>query len=498
MRYFIGVVCVLALALMGCSGTTGTGGSGGDGAVGGDGGTGGGGTGGDGGTGGVAGSGGTGGDGGTGGAPRCERDEDCDDKNECTTDVCEPSIGLCEHTSVRAGDSCASGRGECHGGVCNFVPVSVTYGEPELVFDWTTDRCEDLHLPDQPARFVRAADGELVLFDANAPTYYVSHGVDFDSLAPDCDTPALVSADLQTPESYENWEWIWAVYRERTSWHALIHNEFHDAVAPTCRVGDPSPANPCWYNSITYAVSTNDARDFVKPMAHVVAPPPRVWTPPDAQAGYYYVEGYLAPTNIVRGPEGYYYALIHAIPRWYADDYVAGSCSMRTLLLGDPSSWRAWNGTSFGLPLTSPYVAGSDVPACEFLNTPVGEMMHAVASLTYNAYLDRYMAVGEWAQSLDAQTLICGFYFSLSTDLIHWSDNQLIARAHTGCEDTGEPGTPPMLEPVRVQYPSIIDHEDSTTNFERPGRTPYLYYTRHNGGLDRDLVRVPLTFALEE
>jgi hypothetical protein len=30
------------------------------------------------------------------------------------------------------------------------------------------------------------------------------------------------------------------------------------------------------------------------------------------------------------------------------------------------------------------------------------------------------------------------------------------------------------------------------------GRTPYLYYTRHNAGLDRDLVRVPLTFTLEE
>jgi hypothetical protein len=57
-----------------------------------------------------------------------------------------------------------------------------------------------------------------------------------------------------------------------------------------------------------------------------------------------------------------------------------------------------------------------------------------------------------------------------------------------------------LLEPVWIQYPSIIDHEDSTTNFERPGRTPYLYYTRSNGGywLDRDLVRVPLTFTLEE
>ena len=492
MRYLFGLLCVCALGmvlLVGCSETTGDGGSGG--------------AGGDGGSGGMAGDGGDGGSGGggTGGMSGCESAEDCDDKNECTEDVCDASTGLCEHTAVGDANSCAAGRGGCYGGVCNFVPVSVTFGEGELVFDWTTDRCEDLHLPDQPARFVRAADGELVLFDANAPTYYVSRGADFDSLVRDCDPPALVSADLQTPESYENWEWIWAVYREGTSWHALIHNEFHDAVAPTCRVGDPSPANPCWYNSITYAVSTNNARTFVKPIAHVVAPPPRVWAPPDTQAEYYYVEGYLAPTNIVRGPEDYYYALFHAIPRWYVDDYVAGACSMRTTLLGDPSSWRAWNGTSFSLPLTSPYVAGSDVPACEFLDTPDGELMHAVASLTYNAYLDRYMAVGEWGQWVDSQTLICGFYFSLSTDLIHWSDIQLLARAHTGCEDTGGPGAPPMLEPVRVQYPSIIDHADNTTNFERPGRTPYLYYTRHNGGnggLDRDLVRVPLAFTMKE
>jgi len=41
MRYFIGLVCVLALSVMGCSETSGTGGSGGDGGNGGDGGTGG-------------------------------------------------------------------------------------------------------------------------------------------------------------------------------------------------------------------------------------------------------------------------------------------------------------------------------------------------------------------------------------------------------------------------------------------------------------------------
>jgi hypothetical protein len=66
-----------------------------------------------------------------------------------------------------------------------------------------------------------------------------------------------------------------------------------------------------------------------------------------------------------------------------------------------------------------------------------------------------------------------------------------------GCDI--DPQIPGMLEPVNILFPSIIDHADPSTNFERPGRTPYLYYTRFNdGGLDRDLVRVPLTFTLEE
>ena len=35
--------------------------------------------------------------------------------------------------------------------------INVTVGGREVVFDWTTDRCENLDVPDGPARFVRAA-----------------------------------------------------------------------------------------------------------------------------------------------------------------------------------------------------------------------------------------------------------------------------------------------------------------------------------------------------
>ena len=185
--------------------------------------------------------------------------------------------------------------------------VNVTVGNREVVFDWTTDRCEDLDVPDGPARFVRAGDGELVLFSGNAPRYYVSRGSDFSPLQRVCGQPALVSADKRTPDSYENWEWLWAVYREGDNWHAFVHNEFHDAISATCRVGDPSPGNPCWYNSVTYAVSADGGQTFTKPNApaHVVAPAPSAWVPPTVYPSGYAAEGYFGPSSIVRGPNGY-------------------------------------------------------------------------------------------------------------------------------------------------------------------------------------------------
>ena len=486
MRYLFGFLCVCALGLMPLVGCTDDGGAGGSGGTAGDGGSGG--TGGDGGT---RGSGGIGGDGGTGGMPQCESATDCDDDNECTEDVCNPSSGLCENTPVRDGSSCAEGRGGCYGGLCNFVPVTVTVGSKALVFDWSTDRCGERDIPDNPAQIVRAEDGELVLFSMiDSPNNYVRRGPDFDSFETDCD-PALQEADLPTPESYENNEWLWSPYREGTTWHVFIHNEFHPPGPPPC------DGNNCWYNSITYAVSVDDARSFVKPNppAHVVAPAPNLWTPPPPNSPVqpWYAEGYFEPSNIVLGPGDYYYAGFRAMD-WETD--TRGTCVMRTKTLADPASWRAWDGSGFNLRLDSPYVTGTATEVCGFVQGPDGPAME-FASLTYNTYLDRYMAVGIWGEWVDGK-LVCGVYFSLSFDLVHWSHIQLITKALSWCES--DPTTPGLLEIVPIGYPSIIDHADSTTNFERPGRDAYLYYTRFNEGywLDRDLVRVPLTFTVEE
>ncbi|MGB5546149.1 MAG: hypothetical protein WBM74_06220, partial [Polyangiales bacterium] len=313
----------------------------------------------------------------------------CDDGNACTYDICMPADQVCVYRAVPDGTLCEGIRGGCYGGVCNFVPVSVAIGPKEVVFDWSAERCEDFDLPDCPAKLVRAEDGELVLFANNAPTYYLSRGADFDSLQRVCDPPALVSANLPTPESYENQEWLWSPYREGASWHVLIHNEFHPPEPPPCN------GINCWYNSITYAVSTDNARTFVKPSppSHVVAPAPTVWTPPPPETPTqdWFATGYFTPTNIVRGPDDYYYTIFSHMD--WASSEVAFQCAMRTNTLDDPTSWRAWDGSGFTLPLPSPYVAGGDVPECE----PVGPPLTTIgdtSSLTYNTYLERYMWVG--------------------------------------------------------------------------------------------------------
>jgi len=378
--------------------------------------------------------------------------------------------------------------------------ISVSVGTTkEVVFNYTNDRCSESDTPDQPARFVRAEDGSLVLIDGNPPRIWMSRGADFNSLRRDCRQSALISAMRPTPELYENFEWLWAVYREGNRWHALIHNEFHDPVSSTCQRGT------CTYNSIAYAVSTDGAQTFSKPAppAHVVAPAPNVWVPPSTPLadGQWVMEGYFDPTNIVRANDGYYYALMTTIPSkyWWDSPSPLGLCTFRTDNLDDPASWRAWDGNGFNLRMTSPYVTGSPAPACALFFEPIRDSGHMV----YSTYLNRFIHVAPSATDIGGRK-VCGFYFALSADLLHWSAQQLLIEAKSNNCVSDLPG-PNMLEPVPVQYPSIVDHADTTINFERAGRTTYLYYSRFRSvdygplySVDRDLVRVPLTFTLQD
>jgi hypothetical protein len=385
-------------------------------------------------------------------------------------------------------------RGEADGmrtALDDFTSVTIALGAEEMVFRWKTDRCEDLDVPDVYARAVRRR-GEIVLVSGNAPRNYFSYGPDFNRLKRSC-RPALISPDDWTADSFRNQWWIAAVYSDDgDTIHALVHNEYHDPVATNCKPGDTLPGNPCWYNALTYAVSLDGGRSFRAPPSpdHLVAPPPEKWDPtrgdqrsggPSAPPPY----GYFEPSNIIRGPDGAFYSAFFAIVQ-SGREAQNGTCIMRASDVSAPSSWRLWDGQGFNIVASNPYISPG-APACAILSPQELDGFRG-SSLTYNTYLRRYMLVGIGMVSIANGARVCGIFYSLSKDLITWSTRQLI-----------KPGPLPWCR-GRYRYdgdmyPSIIDHADTSVSFENAGETPHLYFTRMNAGLDRDLLRIPLTIS---
>ena len=126
-----------------------------------------------------------------------------------------------------------------------------------------------------------------------------------------------------------------------------------------------------------------------------------------------------------------------------------------------------------------------------FGNNEISDMTQ---SLTYNTYFDRYLLVGMAGKiSRLTRKLTWGFYFSLSKDLIHWTDRRLITAAEIPqsfrCGDDNP-----------IAHPSILDPTSRSRNYETSGRHAYLFFTRFNyrhcrPSADFDLLRIPIEFS---
>lgn len=354
-------------------------------------------------------------------------------------------------------------------------------GPEEIVFDWTTDKCEQIDIPDTPARFFRDADGNIQVI-ASHYTNYRFIGPDFNSLSRDCANAAIMTSHEDgDPSHFNDHEWLISTYTlDGKTIYAIIHNEFHghehtDQVS--CPSGDYLK---CWYNALTFATSTDSGRSYSHAAApgHLLAAPPYQYVP---DAGPY---GVFGGSNIVYNPnDGYYYCMVQVEAYGLQQ---SGAGIMRTQTLSDPTSWRAWDGAGWNTRFVNPYTETGFDPA-DHLVAPIGdgniEKMHS--SLTWNTYFNMWLLVGA-AQKGG----VWGFYYSLSKDLIHWTvrrrimtANLLIDPKHKTNEDV-------------LAYPVVVDHNDTTRNFEVTGREVYLYFTRWHPGstYDRDLVRVPIRF----
>jgi hypothetical protein len=400
-----------------------------------------------------------------------------------------PPLGDASIDAATCGDGTCSADEDCSvcAADCGACPdwrnVTFTLGAEETAFHHATDACNIGDLPDVPAHALHTASG-ILLIAGNATINYGSVGADFYSLVRRCASPLLVSDASADVTTFSNYSWLASVYDDGLGIYGLVHNEFHDPDpnSPNCAHGDLSPGNPCTYTSVTMWSSREDAAHFTHTAVptQLVAPPPYRW---DSGTGAPPWEGVMEPSNIVRGRDGYYYAMVRRI-----DGDGDGTCVMRTTTLDQPSSWRFWTGTDWSGAFVDPYSVppGSPLPACQRVSNAT---IHALrGSLTYNSYLGQYLLVG-YESFMQGGQLVCGFYASASQDLIRWGAPKLIKQAPATWPQCAQSG------PIQFEaYPSIIDHADTTTNFERSGKTPYVYFTRSFGtGIDRDLIRIPLT-----
>ncbi len=359
-------------------------------------------------------------------------------------------------------------------------------GSEETVFDHSVAACETESIPDVATRVFRDADDNIQLQIGHNTTYRMI-GPDFDNLVMDCDNgPVFTSHHDSDPANFNDNEWIGSVYTEDgATVYAVIHNEYHgNEHEGGCDTSDPFE---CWYNAITFGVSTDSGRTFSHATApdHLLASVPYTWN----GSGPY---GLFEPSNIIHNPnDNYFYMFITANAGHELQETGVGL--VRALDYTDPASWRGWDGEAFSVELINPYTATGFDPADHVLaridqnlNT-YGNIEKMHVSLSYSAFYQKFILVDSAQKSG-----VWGFYYSISDDLLHWTPRILIREANVNINPDGS------TSGLRESYPTLIDHADTSRNFSNVGQTPYLYWTRWDqdavSDYDRDLMRVQISF----
>jgi hypothetical protein len=398
-----------------------------------------------------------------------------------------------------------------------FGPGVLQVRPEKTVFDWSTQRCtqpggalDGSHMPDSPVRAFRDYQNRVQLILPSGGSKYATPPLgehtrrmitppggnldDLSKLAVDCKV-VNVSHNNPDPASYDNWEWLDSVYTtDGRTVYGLAANSYYGAEWPgQCPSG---VFNKCWYSSITSALSTDGGESYGDPATppnHRVANSAFVYTP---DAG---PDGFFRPSNILytKRPgdsQPYYYAMIGPEQGSPTRPQGWGACVVRTSNIADPTSWRAWNGSGFTVRFINPYTEPFADPAqsaCTVVSR--NQISKMTVSLTYNTYFKKYLLIDGTTKTDPAtgQT-VPGFYYSLSDDLVNWSDRQLLMQGEMSwtyqCGDDNP-----------IAYPSLIDHDSTSRDFETTGQNNYLYFTRLNyvncaQTADRDLIRIPIKF----
>jgi hypothetical protein len=346
--------------------------------------------------------------------------------------------------------------------------MAVPPGSAErVVFDWDKDRCTKTDIPDAPPRAFRDADDRIHLLATHQDNRQFI-GPDFDHLSHPC--AVIYQGDhADAPGAFDDRQWLAAFQTDdgRTI-RALVHNEYqgnlHKGACPSGKYMS------CWYNAITYAVSTDGGFTFHAPPApeNVVAAPPVAYQPDAGKP-----VGYFQPTNIVRGRDGafYFMFLSTGIP-----GRPGGVCVARTTRPDDVSSWRAWDGAGFNARLSGAYDRDLSPGSC----TGVGRgSLFELGSLAYDRSSGLFVYLGAISVGKGDAAHPQGAYYATSPDLVTWSKPVRLF-------------TSPTDPKVRYGLFALIDEDSEARDFSEISGYDrlWLYYVKF------DLTRQPYARTL--
>lgn len=380
----------------------------------------------------------------------------------------------------------------------NFGSTVQQLAPEQTVFDWSTMNCDGNFAADSPARAWKDSAGKVHLTISSDASYQMT-GAGLNAVAVDCSHVVLGSAHNADPAQYDDHQWLHSPYTvDGSKVYALVHDEYHGWEHPG-ECSGPGPSQPkvlttpassfnpgCWYNSITFASSTDGGYTFTHavPPAHLVASVPYTYS--QSTAAY----GYFSPSNVVKNSDGFYYMVFQAEP--YGVQQL-GACEARTKNPTNPTSWRAWNGTGYTVQFINPYTNPQPPEGHVCAPVAVTEIDKMVQSLTYNSYFKKYLLIGQ-SYDWDAtrQQYVYGVYYSTSTDLLTWSHRTLLMEAVL-------PWTYQCGGDNPIAYPVALNPQSTDRNFGTTGQSTYLYFTRFNyvncaGNYDLDLIRIPFKF----
>lgn len=357
------------------------------------------------------------------------------------------------------------------------IIVSIA-GAPSVVYDSTRDACDANDVPDLNPRAFRDATGRIVMF----ALHYVNRplvGPDVAHLKIDCHV-ALGSPLDGDPAHYADRNFVAATWTtDGRVVSALVHHEYHADDFRRCTASDELG---CWYNTILSYRSNDGGRAFTKTKPLVMAAAP---FRQDVEQGRH--RGFFNPSNIVS--DGSYFYTLVSTTGWNGQPY--GNCLFRSSDPARAGSWRAFDGRRFSIRYQDPYGPHTPMPApCQ----PLAPFTFAVGSLVH------HKTSGRWIATMQARAggafPVDGFYYSTSTDLMHWGAPRLLLAGKTLYGDLCKTG------PSIINYPAMLDPTTSSRNFDEVGDHPDLFFTTmavancQTG--QRLLVRETLTIRQDE